>query len=201
MKNIFDLETQNESLNAKITAGFERLSHALRVLLWEKAKKNDLSPIQIQFLIFIKYHSADKATVSYLAREFNVTKATVSDSIRILEQKKYITKVQHSKDSRSSIIALTPEGIQAVHRTENFTDPVYDIVASTTEEDKTILWRNITTLIHQLNRMQLISAQNCCSTCCYFKHDNGSNYCMLLQIRLKTDDIRLDCPDHNPARS
>ncbi|SHM30785.1 MarR family winged helix-turn-helix transcriptional regulator [Flavobacterium saccharophilum] len=200
MKNIFDLETQNDSLDAKITAGFERLSQVFRVLLWEKAKNNDLSPIQIQLLIFIKYHSANKATVSYLAKEFNLAKATVSDSIRVLEQKKYITKVPHTEDSRSSTIALTPEGIQVVDLTENFTDPVYDIIASTAEKDKIILWRSITSFIQQLNHIQIISAQNSCSTCDYFEQENGSNHCRLLQIRLKTEDIKLDCQEHKPAR-
>lgn len=200
MKNIFNLEIQNDSLDAKITVGFERLSQVFRVLLWEKAKKNDLSPIQIQLLIFIKYHATNKATVSYLAKEFNLTKATISDSIRVLVQRNYIFKVPHSQDSRSSTIELTFEGIQVVHLTENFIDPVYDIVASTAENDKIILWRNISSLIQQLNHMQLISAQNSCSTCNYFQQEKDNNYCKLLQIRLKTDDIRLDCPEHKPAR-
>jgi len=200
MKNIFNLEIHNDSLDAKITAGFERLSQVFRVLLWENAKNNDLSPIQIQLLIFIKYHSANKATVSYLAKEFNLTKATISDSIRVLEQRKYIIKVPHSQDSRSSTISLTLEGIQAVHLTENFINPVYDIIASTPENDKIILWRNITSLIQQLNHLQLISAQNSCSMCGYFQQENDINYCRLLQIRLKTDDIRLDCADHKPVR-
>lgn len=201
MKNIFDLAIQNDSLDAKITAGFERLSQVFRVLLWEKAKKNNLSPIQIQLLIFMKYHSAEKATVSYLAKEFNLSKPTVSDSIRSLEQKKYLSKISQLEDSRSYIIELTTQGLQAVLLLENFTDPLYDIVASIPENDKKILWSNISSVIQQLNHMQLISAQNSCCTCYYFQQTDGNRRCRFLDLQLESKDIRLDCPDHKPKRS
>lgn len=200
MKNIFDLEIQNDSLDGKITAGFERLSQVFRVLLWEKAKKYELSPIQIQLLIFIKNHAAHKATVSYLAKEFNLTKATVSDSVKILEQKKYVVKVSHFSDSRSYTIELTAAGLEAVLATQNFTDPVYDIVASTAENDKIILWRNISSFLQQLNHLQIISTQNSCQTCHYFAQGNGNNSCMLLNLPLETSALKLDCSDHKPQR-
>lgn len=198
MKNIFDLEIQNSSLDGKITAGFERLSQVFRVLLWEKAKKYELSPIQIQLLIFIKNHAAPKATVSYLAKEFNLTKATVSDSVKILEQKKYVVKVSHLSDSRSHTIELTSEGLEAVLATQNFTDPLYDIVASTAEKDKIILWSNISSFLQQLNHLQIINMQNSCQTCRYYAQENGKSSCMLLQLPLDVSDIKLDCSDHIP---
>ena len=86
--SVFNLDNQNAGLNSKIVAGLERLSQAFRTLLWEKAKEFGLSPIQIQVLIFIHYHSKEKSTVSYLAQEFNLTKPTISDAIKALEQKK-----------------------------------------------------------------------------------------------------------------
>ena len=80
--SVFNLNIQNENTGNKIVAGLERLSHVFKTLLWEKAKQHGLSPIQIQLLIFIQYHSDEKNTVSYLAKEFSVTKPTVSDAIR-----------------------------------------------------------------------------------------------------------------------
>ncbi len=59
MKNVFDLEIQNSAIEGKIVAGMERLSQVFRILLWEKAKKHNLSPIQIQLLIFIKNNYKD----------------------------------------------------------------------------------------------------------------------------------------------
>ena len=92
--SVFNLENQNANLDNKIVAGLERLSQVFRILLWEKAKEHSLSPIQIQLLIFIRHHSADKTTISYLAQEFNFTKPTISDAIKILEQKKLVSQDQ-----------------------------------------------------------------------------------------------------------
>jgi predicted transcriptional regulator len=41
---------------------------------------------------FLMFHSEEKRKVSYLAEEFNMTKATISDSIKVLEQKKVYSK-------------------------------------------------------------------------------------------------------------
>lgn len=200
MKNIFDLEIQNGSIDGKIVAGFERLSQVFKVLLWEKAQKYNLSPIQIQILIFIKNHAKNKSTVSYLAKEFNLTKATVSDTVKILEQKKYISKELHISDSRSYTVALTAEGLEIVLLTQNFTDPLYDVVASTNEADKVILWKSISSLIQQLNHLQLINIQNSCNNCHYFSDHDGNKHCRLMDLQLQSNDIRIDCPDHKPAR-
>ena len=84
MESIFNLENQNQNLDSKISAGIEKLSSVFRVLIWEQAKNLGLSPIQIQILIFLNYHSEHLATVSYLAKEFSLTKPTISDAIKIL---------------------------------------------------------------------------------------------------------------------
>ncbi|QSB25348.1 MarR family winged helix-turn-helix transcriptional regulator [Flavobacterium sp. CLA17] len=199
MKKIFDLEIQNNSLDGKIVAGLERLSQVFRVLLWEKAKHSGLTPLQIQLMIFIKYHSRDKSTVSYLAKEFNLTKATVSDTIKILELKKYLFKQVHLNDSRSFTISLTQEGLNAVLLTENFTDPLYDIVASTSNTEKQILWNTINSIVQQLNHIQIINVQSTCHSCIFFSSNNGQLHCRLMDLELK-NGIRLDCADHKPTR-
>ena len=55
-RHIFNPADQQLDLNSKIIAGLERISEAFKALLWEKAKILRLSPIQIQILIFIKFH-------------------------------------------------------------------------------------------------------------------------------------------------
>ena len=91
--SVFNLTEQNFNLESKIVAGLERLSQVFRILLWEKAKENNLSPIQIQILNFVQHHSIEKNTVSYLAQEFNITKSTISDAVKVLEQKNLIKKI------------------------------------------------------------------------------------------------------------
>jgi DNA-binding MarR family transcriptional regulator len=197
--SIFNLSNQNSSLDNKIVAGLERLSQVFRILLWEKAKEYSLSPIQIQLLIFIQHHSADKTTVSYLAQEFNFTKPTISDAIKVLEQKKLIKKNTDSKDTRSYTIQLTASGKKIVSETENFANPITEIITKSNEADQLILWENISNLISLLNRQEIISIQRTCFNCRHYTVKNKNAFCTLLNQKLFTKDIRIDCEEFDLA--
>lgn len=197
--SVFNLETQNSNLDDKIVAGLERLCQAFRTLLWEKAKEQALSPIQIQLLIFIQHHSADKATVSYLAQEFNLTKPTISEAIKVLEQKKLIKKVTDIADTRSYTIQLTAGGKNIVAETENYVSPLTAIITKTGEADKKILWQIISNLIIQLNKLEVLSVQRTCFNCRHHTTKNSMSFCNLINQKLKVQDIRIDCNEFESA--
>ena len=197
--SVFNLINQNSSLDNKIVAGLERLSQVFRILLWEKAKEHSLSPIQIQLLIFIQYHSTDKCTISYLAQEFNFTKPTISDAIKVLEQKNFIKKNTDSSDTRSYTIQLTASGKKIVLETENFANPITEIITKSNEADKLILWENISNLISLLNRQEIISIQRTCFNCGHYTIKNKNAFCSLLNQKLLTKDIRIDCEEFELA--
>ena len=92
MAPVFDPIEQNENIDSKIIAGLERISRVFRLLLWDIAKDENLSPIQIQFLIFLLYNKPSRRRITDIANEFNLTKATVSDAISSLEEKKFNRK-------------------------------------------------------------------------------------------------------------
>ena len=193
--SVFDLLTQNHHLDSKITAGLERLSQVFKTLLWDKAKQQGLSPIQIQILIFIHHHSIEKSTVSYLAKEFNVTKPTISDAIKILEQKNLIEKTSDTTDTRSYTINLTDLGRTVVKETEDFPEPIAKILSQSSTNEKEILWNTLSTLIADLNRSDIISVQRICFNCKHYSKDEYHHYCNLLNIKLEQKDIRIDCPE------
>lgn len=197
--SVFNLKFQNTSLDNKIVAGLERLSQVFRVLLWEKAKLHGLSPIQIQLLIFIQHHSSDKSTISYLAQEFNVTKPTISDAIKVLEQKKMIKKLTDEMDTRSYSIQLTAAGKNIVSDTEHFVNPITEIITEIKQPEKLVLWENITKLITQLHQSGAITVQRTCHYCKHFSSKNKAPYCKLLEQKLLPQDIRIDCAEFEVA--
>lgn len=197
--SVFNLDNQNANLDNKIVAGLERLSQVFRILLWEKAKEYSLSPIQIQLLIFIRHHSADKTTISYLAQEFNFTKPTISDAIKVLEQKQFIKKTTDSTDTRSYTIQLTAQGKKIVSETETFANPLADIITKSTSANKLVLWENITNLITQLNKLEVISIQRTCFNCKHYSIKGKKPFCNLLDQKLQTQDIRIDCNEFETA--
>lgn len=197
--SVFNLDIQNANLDNKIVAGLERLSQVFRILLWEKAKEYSLSPIQIQLLIFIRHHSADKTTISYLAQEFNFTKPTISDAIKILEQKKIIQKIIDHTDTRSYTINLTATGNKIVLETENFANPLTEIISKSKNTDKDVLWETVSNLIIRLNKLEIITIQRTCFNCKNYSIKNKAHFCNLLDTKLLTKDIRIDCREFEMA--
>ncbi len=197
-KSPFDLKLQNENTDSRIIAAMERISQAYRVLLWNESKEFSLSPIQIQILIFLLFHSEEKRKVTYLADEFNMTKATISDSIKVLEQKKFIRKEYEQRDTRSYTIYLTANGMEIAKRTASFTNQIQEPIAGLNSEDKGNLLISLMSIIQHLNKTGVITIQRMCKTCVHFSPGKGKaqNFCKLLNQNLFDADLRIDCPEH-----
>tara|TARA_B110001450_G_scaffold119328_1_gene112519 strand:- start:4187 stop:4798 length:612 start_codon:yes stop_codon:yes gene_type:complete len=195
-ESIFNTKFQQKSIASKIIVGLERISEAFKVILWEHAKVIGVSPIQIQILIFIAYHKAELCNVSHLAKEFNITKPTVSDAVRVLNNKKFIIKDYSLTDSRSYSILLSKLGKKTVLETENFANPLKDHLSGIKETDLEIVFESLTKLIYQLNKTGVLSVQRSCFSCNFLTKSENKNYCNLIKKKILSSDIRLDCPEH-----
>ncbi|KAA1243004.1 MarR family winged helix-turn-helix transcriptional regulator [Aquimarina sp. RZ0] len=193
--DFFNILSQQQDISNKIIIGLERISEAFKSLLRDHAKTIGLSPIQIQILIFIAYHKEDLCKVSYLANEFNVTKPTISDAVKILEKKEMIFKTKASADSRSYYISLTDTGKKAVLETESFATPIKKQLSNFNLEEQESLLKTITTLIFKLNQTGILTIQRTCYNCKFYEKSKSNHYCNLMQTALRDTEIRLDCPE------
>ncbi|WP_046745434.1 MarR family winged helix-turn-helix transcriptional regulator [Kordia zhangzhouensis] len=194
--SIFNPTQQEQDISSKIVAGLERISEVFKVLLWEKAKLVGLSPIQIQILIFIAFHKRELCNVSHLAKEFNVTKPTISDAIRALNRKGMISKDFSSSDNRSYTLQLTESGKKMVTQTNDFAMPLKKQIDNFNESELTGLLNTLSNLIYKLNYNGVLTVQRTCYGCKYYQKNKETNYCNLLQKILMTTEIRLDCPEY-----
>ena len=186
---------QQNDPDSKIVAGLERISEAFRVLLWEHAKSTGLSPIQIQILIFIKYHEQKLCNVSHLAQEFNMTKATISDAIKVLHRKELIEKHPSVEDRRAYTIALTEEGKKIITQAEQFAQPIRAALDTIDANEKASFLKNLSQLIFQLNRSDILQIQRTCYLCRFYKKNQEGHFCQYLQKALSDQELRLDCPE------
>lgn len=192
----FNLSEQNQKIESRIVVALERISEAFRVLLWNESKENSLSPIQIQILIFVYFHSLEKCKVGYLADEFNMTKATISDSVKILLTKDLVAKETDPTDTRSYSLSLTTEGKKIAKKASLFASSIEQPLEKLTEEQKTIMLNGLLKLIYDLNKSGVITIQRMCFTCINYQHDKGIHYCKLLKSRLAESELRVDCAEH-----
>jgi DNA-binding MarR family transcriptional regulator len=195
--DILDPNHQATDLDGKIVVGLERIAQVFRVLLWRDTKDHALSPIQLQILLFLRYHDAALRSVSHLAREFNMTKATVSDAVKSLLSKGLLVKIAEQSDARSFRLDLSKSGRQVARKLKPFAGELTDAFAGIGENDKKIFLRILMKLIFDLHKRGVIQTQRMCYTCAYFQSSPaGDAYCRLLEKTLRREELRLDCPEH-----
>ena len=184
------------ALERKILSGLERLSETLKSLLWEKAKTYGISPIQIQILLFVSTHKTKICNVSYLAREFNVTKATISDAVKVLLKKEYLEKDFSPTDNRRYNLLTTSKGRELVTYIEEYSLPIEKELTTFSEKELLGMFDTLTKLIFQLNRQGIIQVQRTCFNCTFYKGDKkNTHYCQFIESPLENRDIRIDCGD------
>lgn len=191
----FNPDQQQRDISSKVVAALERISEVFKTLLWDKAKLIGLSPIQIQILVFIAFHSEELCHVSHLAKEFNVTKPTVSDAIKTLVQKELISKVNSSTDNRRYFIQLSPTGDKMLSDLYDFANPLKSTLDTFNISEVQSMYKTLSELIYKLNIMGLLSIQRMCYACKFYENRKSSHYCNLLEKELQDNDIRIDCPE------
>lgn len=193
--SVFHLGIQASSLDAKIVVALERIAEVYRVALWNMGKEYRLSPLQIQLLIFIQFHSSDQCKVTYLAQEFNLSKPTISEAIRTLLKKELIQKEPDATDTRSYSISLTEKGKELAASVSLFANDLGNVFENWSNDRKTRFYSDILEVILSLQGTGLISIQRTCHNCRYLEENKDGFFCKMLQMPLQTQDLRIDCPE------
>jgi DNA-binding MarR family transcriptional regulator len=183
---------------SKIVIALERISEAFRVMLWQESKANGLSPLQIQILIFLAFHPALQCKVSYLAQEFNMTKPTISDAVRILEEKKLISKEQIQSDTRSYTMHLTEQGKVIAERASSFAKKFDAPLLQMPPIEQEALLGQLLSIVNSFHKEGVLTTQRGCYSCAFHEHNSmtSASHCTFLKQSLSLSDIRVDCPHH-----
>lgn len=195
----FDLEAQQEEIENKIVVALEKISQIFRSLVWEKAKSFKLTPLQIQILVFLKYHNIEKSGVSYLSKELDLSKPTISDAILALSRKGLIERERSHNDNRQYFFRLTEKGKTLTKEIELFANPLKQIIQNFGKNEKLLLWEALILIIYESNQKGLIPLQRMCFNCKFYERGNDKNFCKLLNKELSTEHIRIDCPEFTQA--
>ncbi len=199
MDSSFDVSKQLENNDHKIVVALERISEAFRVLLWEETKKTGLSPTQLQLLIFLLHHPHHTTTPSYLAAEFNMTKATITDSLRMLLKKELIAKYPDPGDARSYSIQLTKKGKIVSEHSSHFSSQLLDSLEGIPQEIKNKMLDGLLQTISHLNDRSVISLQRMCKNCRFLENKDGGHFCSFLEQPLAPAELRIDCAEFEAA--
>jgi DNA-binding MarR family transcriptional regulator len=204
--SVFEPSSQHGDVDKKLVASLERLSQVFRILLRGEAQERGLSPIQAQFLVHLLHHGAALRRVSQLAREFDLTQATVSDAVGSLEKKGLISREPWPDDKRVTALRLTRTGELTARELAAWANVVEEHLKGYSPEEKEAVMRFLMGLIGSLQKSGLITVARMCVTCRFFRPDahpgeSSPFHCALLDVPLSRSDLRADCPEHKLAAS
>jgi len=198
MSSAFDPIHQSNHVNSKVIVSLEKLAEVFRVLLWDSGKEYGLSPIQIQLLLFVKFHpEEDLRKVAYMAKEFNMTKATISDSLKTLEQKGLVRKKTDVEDARSVTISLTAKGEKISGHVANYTSALETAVDKLPPREMESLQLTLMRLSRYLLEEEVLAVERTCFHCGNYKGNyNDNHYCEAYKKKIVQKALRVDCPAH-----
>lgn len=200
-ESVFDPKVQADNIDAKIIVALERIAEVFRVSLWNTGKEHGLSPLQIQLLIFLQFHSTEKCKVSYLAQEFSLSKPTISEAVRTLLKKELIQKETDPVDTRSYTIHLTSAGIAQVASISTFANGLQPALKGWNTARKSKFYGELLQLIFNMQQLGFISVQRTCLRCRFYQKNEAGSYCKLLKMPLRKEDLRVDCAEFEEANS
>lgn len=193
--SIFNPHHQNDYLPAKIAAALERLGTVHDVLFREAAQATGLSPLQLRMLLFIAYHAPERANVTELAREFQLTKPTASDALRVLRQKDLLRKVPDGIDRRKHGLILTDTGRKIVEGADAIGQSFERLIAGRSAAEQETTYSLLAHLINQFLHNETLETQRICYQCRFYAVDDQGAHCQLLRQPLPPAAVRIDCPE------
>ena len=187
-------------VEAKLVAARERLGQALRVQMWDKAKRHGLSPTQLQVLLRLASDPPARRRIGVLAGELDVTHPTVSDAVAVLRRKGLVDR---DPASRKSALSLSPRGRAMADRLADWDQRTRRQLADLPAGDKHATLRLVLDLIAGLQRSGAITVARMCVTCRFFRrdahpHTSQPHHCALVDAPMGAGELRIDCAEHQP---
>ncbi len=99
--------SRSSNIEDIIIFSMDKICQVNKYLSWEAAKNEGISLIQLQIIDHISRVPEQSVTVSSIAEEFELTKATISESVNNLVEKGYLEKNSDLKDKRIVYLSLS----------------------------------------------------------------------------------------------
>ena len=183
-------------LNAHLERLLERIGEVSRAMRWQEATGSGISPLQLRILGFVSDHAGQSVGVARLAEELQVTKPTVSDSVKLLVDRGLLVRKPDPLDGRGHTLRLTAAGLKHLPAAE----PFAAALAMLPRQERETLLLALMRLLEALLSSGEVQVQRMCWTCAHYSGDRqGKHHCLLLRKDLAVSELRTDCPEHELA--
>jgi DNA-binding MarR family transcriptional regulator len=173
----------------------ERLCNLLRMEIRAFGHKHGLQPIQLEALTFLTQCNRYSDTPQAVGEFLGLTKGTVSQSLKVLEQKDLLRKQPDKQDKRMVHLTPTTKGKNLVKNSladKSLTSSLAKTNSLKIDELTSVL-RSALREMQQVNKRKAFAA---CHTCRFNEQHKKGYKCGLTQEPLSAQETQLICREH-----
>lgn len=184
-----------------VVTGLAKLGLALRHESWRRRGLSGLTPTQAEILVLLRAAGGQGARLAELADGLGVTRATASDSLRVLHEKGLVSKARDPGDARALAVTLTERGRAEAEREAAWPDLFLEAAGALSDEEQGVFLRGLVAMIRSLQEQGRIPVSRMCVTCAFFRpdaHDDPDrpHHCAFVDAPFGDRQLRLDCDDY-----
>ena len=173
----------------------ERLSSLTRIWFRQHPLLAELQPIQLSALMYLArcnhYSNTPLGVTDYLG----LTKGTVSQSLKALEERQWIYKQPDARDKRIVHLKPTAEG-KAIAQQLMAVQVLQQDMQQLGPEQEQQLSNGLQQLLTQIQQQQQRKSFGVCHSCRFHQQQDGRPFCGLTRQPLPDSAITLICREH-----
>ncbi len=173
----------------------ERLGNLIRADLRALCNEYDMRPVQLEALDFLTQCNRYSDTPQAVAEFLGLTKGTVSQTLKVLEQKGLLRKQGDARDKRLVHLKPTVKGLQLVNRAVPAKSLVRGFEELSKPESQAVV-EQLRCILHSVQRANGLKTFAPCHSCRFNQQRERDFFCQLTQEPLTEKDVTLFCREH-----
>jgi len=132
-----------KNISRKIVETLLEVSDQLRFLARRQGMEHGLSVLQMKILHYLEQSPRQKCYAGAIQSSFQLTNATLSGAVKVLQSKKLVQAQKDKEDRRKIRLQLTEWGRKISYITRFYTKPVEDIITPLHEAEQTAFLKKL----------------------------------------------------------
>ncbi|MEQ9562504.1 MAG: MarR family winged helix-turn-helix transcriptional regulator, partial [Woeseiaceae bacterium] len=158
-----------------------------------------LQPVHVDVLRYLARCNRYSNTPAAVGQFLNTTKGTVSQSVKVLEREKLISKLSDANDGRVVRLRLLKKGRDVLERIDE-ESAIQAAVEDIGRGEHRALENSLVSLLQRAQRRNHSKSFGVCSTCRFFTRlPSGGFECGITKEPLSVDDSTQICVEHEDA--
>ncbi len=154
-----------------------------------------LNPAQRNALDYLSHANRFSRSPSHVADYLGATRGTISQTLKALLRKGFISEERSESDKRSIAYQLTGTGRAMAGRTSLLST----VLDETPDDELASMEASLRHLLGEAVRANQSKPFGICHTCRHFKPQQTGGYCNLLLVELLPAETQQICHEHEPA--